>query len=48
MKSWNVGEETAAIYMHSCESPVHWTSDFTSPPKDGILSWFNYPILNVS
>ena len=26
---------------------VHGTDDLTSPPKDGALSWFIYPILNV-
>ena len=36
-----------ASNMYRYGSSVHGTDGLTSPPKDGALSWFIYPILNV-
>ena len=35
-------------YRPRCESPVHGPNGLTSPPKDFILLWFNYPIKNLT
>ena len=38
----------AVLYMYWSKIPVHGTDSLMSPPKDDILSWFNYSILNIS
>ena len=40
-------QKLTAIFIYRCESPVHGTDTFTSPPKESILSWNNYPILSI-